>query len=1194
MLTQKKLWLSFLVLAIALLIIANGLVFASEYTHEEITSVASELYSRMNLQKQEVVAAVSLYNSGDYLGFLKEIRNISIDNLRKEDFGEFMWHNMYQISNYYMDIASYTVGEMTLEQFKTKYNGQEPFKALQSWGVVGSPYNPITPDFFTLGASNDNGYMRFQEFTPLAARYWKNGEEMYLDKWFQIMEAYSDNFFNEARERFKDVDESPNELRPLKYGYASLLACGHRTDFLIKQFALIAKSLPGDYTKTADYMNVLQGVSGNPYPSSYDLIDPVQAGKFILAMERDHFDYLFTGYLEMTRTQVPNQFLMGLNGMTHVVRAFDYFTSIDNNKTKLSEGIYDYFNKFENKDGAGSEQAFNYNILAFIDLYNLQRYANKYKTEYPALTQIDKYISNSEKLYEAIRTPLGRRPNVGGGETISPQRAWESDVLYNQAVDSAGWGTPPQYGGFTSIAFPYAGYYVLRNGWDKDSTYLFTQNARRTFGHLYVSNNSIELISKRRNLIMGGGMPYYTQGDAPEGFNTDWRKYVDYFGEAANMSRSTVVVNGKPQLREANGGIADTVENFTAIRSKWKDSDLFTYNEGNYTGGYIDASGVGHYRQTILIKALDMVIVSDIMDVPQNETHDISQVWCFPPYLTSAIDGITVAGFKENEVVYNSADKLLSTKDSTGPNVFLKFFSNFNLNATKYYGHKSDTGYYLGWFSPSISGKKYPKVDMHLTWSGTQSTTPLVSAVSSSLNTSSTVSNYVDLSNGSFSGFTADAENKKIAYFSAKSPQVFTFSGVSVQATTLLIVEEDGSLKGLVTDCQDFKIEGTSKIHENDSFEFQINNSDLINLGEISYNISFKWEEGENGIYPVTNLPDDSIIYKLSFDSMGGTRIESQNMYYNAYATLPIPPTKIGYAFAGWFADSGLTSEFDFKTPIVEHMTLYAKWTLDAGNISLAHGLASTSYSQSASGFWNSLTNAFDGDNSTYVSRRSSTAYPVWIGVDFGKQTSFNQIEITDNGGTIKDYDISVSDTGLDGSWTTVSGTKTNFSMGLQESPLTYTDILPSTLTGKYMRFSIKAPADGYIYGVYLYELKLRYQGLVLGTPILVDGNNLINTKLYGGKTLKARVGIYNPTAEAKNFKLILASYKNNLLKEVAVSDLINISSGGKAFIEVPDVLTMPADVTGTEVKVFLWDNANVPYIPKKTYSIIVPCNPSF
>ncbi|UKI38312.1 MAG: InlB B-repeat-containing protein [Clostridiales bacterium] len=34
-----------------------------------------------------------------------------------------------------------------------------------------------------------------------------------------------------------------------------------------------------------------------------------------------------------------------------------------------------------------------------------------------------------------------------------------------------------------------------------------------------------------------------------------------------------------------------------------------------------------------------------------------------------------------------------------------------------------------------------------------------------------------------------------------------------------------------------------------------------------------------------------------------------------------------GYAFDGWYSDSGLTKEFDFAMKITKNITLYAKWT---------------------------------------------------------------------------------------------------------------------------------------------------------------------------------------------------------------------------------------------------------------------------
>ena len=70
----------------------------------------------------------------------------------------------------------------------------------------------------------------------------------------------------------------------------------------------------------------------------------------------------------------------------------------------------------------------------------------------------------------------------------------------------------------------------------------------------------------------------------------------------------------------------------------------------------------------------------------------------------------------------------------------------------------------------------------------------------------------------------------------------------------------------------------------------------------------------------------------VSFASNGGSAVSSQNVTYNSSATAPAPPAKIGYAFAGWYADAGLTSAFTFSDAITGDTTLYAKWTLNSYN----------------------------------------------------------------------------------------------------------------------------------------------------------------------------------------------------------------------------------------------------------------------
>ena len=71
---------------------------------------------------------------------------------------------------------------------------------------------------------------------------------------------------------------------------------------------------------------------------------------------------------------------------------------------------------------------------------------------------------------------------------------------------------------------------------------------------------------------------------------------------------------------------------------------------------------------------------------------------------------------------------------------------------------------------------------------------------------------------------------------------------------------------------------------------------------------------------------DSPTSYTVTFNTNGGTAVESQSVDYGSTASEPDAPTKDGSAFLGWYSDSALTAEFDFTTPIIANTTVYAKW----------------------------------------------------------------------------------------------------------------------------------------------------------------------------------------------------------------------------------------------------------------------------
>ena len=66
--------------------------------------------------------------------------------------------------------------------------------------------------------------------------------------------------------------------------------------------------------------------------------------------------------------------------------------------------------------------------------------------------------------------------------------------------------------------------------------------------------------------------------------------------------------------------------------------------------------------------------------------------------------------------------------------------------------------------------------------------------------------------------------------------------------------------------------------------------------------------------------------YVVSFETYGGTKIDSQIVEYKNKAEKPSDPIKEGYIFKGWYKDSDLLVEFDYDTLITENTTIYAKW----------------------------------------------------------------------------------------------------------------------------------------------------------------------------------------------------------------------------------------------------------------------------
>lgn len=250
-------------------------------------------------------------------------------------------------------------------------------------------------------------------------------------------------------------------------------------------------------------------------------------------------------------------------------------------------------------DGFQFELSTNYHDVVINNYQRTIQLAKAY--EIPVPDEFMNDLENAVRLYVRIMMPNGKVPDLNDGrmkdasEFIQPkQRLYPNRSDFEWVISHGKKGNPPEY---TSIALPYSGFMVMRNGWEENSLWGLMDAAPFGTGHQHEDKLSL--------LLYMGGKMVLTEGGNYAYDDSEMRRYV-----LSTRSHNTIRVDGMDQNRRR-----DYI---------WKEEDIqkdsgmeyeitsdYDFAKATYKEGYgsdVDCS-ITHTRSVYFIKNPEKLVV---------------------------------------------------------------------------------------------------------------------------------------------------------------------------------------------------------------------------------------------------------------------------------------------------------------------------------------------------------------------------------------------------------------------------------------------------------------------------------------------------------------------------------------------------------------------------------------------------------
>lgn len=238
------------------------------------------------------------------------------------------------------------------------------------------------------------------------------------------------------------------------------------------------------------------------------------------------------------------------------------------------------------------------------------------------------YVDMMEAGYDFLlylMTPDRDMPRVNDSWPVSWLRTVMSNgLIFFPARDDWQWvvtdgaqGNPPVE---TSHAFPYAGYYVMRSGWETDANYVLFDGGPLGFAHSHQDKLNLVIWAYGQEVLFDGGGGSYE--------DSDWRRYG-----LLTQSHNTIMVDGMRQNRPHK----DEATTVSRVPNdvEWESTPLYDFAAATYDGPYgTDPANNEHlatHTRRVLFAKPDVIVVADTLVPADALSHDYEARWHLLP-----------------------------------------------------------------------------------------------------------------------------------------------------------------------------------------------------------------------------------------------------------------------------------------------------------------------------------------------------------------------------------------------------------------------------------------------------------------------------------------------------------------------------------------------------------------------------------